>query len=208
LSDFFDIHNSVGILREMHRFLKCKFFCPAMKSRKIFPKIFLFFIAAWRKSDWFFQGKYDIFLQSFGGILLRGIRAERKMQLSKYNFKTDIIQRYIAQFKTNEVIFWENDPAFHFYIILEGSVEIRRMKKDGNVMPIATLKAGEFFGEMSLLNQLPRTGTAIAKEKTKLLVMTQEQLNQMLADDPKFAMKMIKMLCERLKKLGDVLVQI
>ena len=127
---------------------------------------------------------------------------------NKFNFKEESVKQFSLTFKTNEVIFWENDPAHQFYVILEGSVEIRRRRENGNVIHLATLKAGEFFGEMSILNQIPRTGTAVAMEKTKLLVIPQEQLLQLLNEDTRFALKMIKMLCERLNKLGDTLVQI
>lgn len=130
------------------------------------------------------------------------------MPFSKSFLKNPNLKPYMAEFKPTEVVFWEGDHANHFYIILEGVIEIRRQKPDGNPMVLAALRPGEFFGEMSLLNNLARTGTAVAKEKSKVLVLTQEQLLAVIGEDSQFALKMIKMLCERLKNLGDAFVQI
>ena len=114
----------------------------------------------------------------------------------------------IAEYKSQEVIFWEGDPATNFYIILDGKVQILRTKPDGGHILIATLGQGEFFGEMALLQDSPRTGSAIAYFKTKLLVLSENQLAMLIAADAWFGLKMIKVLSERLKRMGDTLVQI
>ncbi len=120
-----------------------------------------------------------------------------------------LVERFSVTYKRDEVIFWEGDAANYFYVVLEGSVEIVRRRADGTSMHLGLCKAGDFFGEMALLNAQPRTGTAVAAERnTRLLAMSQDQLLQLLADNSSFALKMIKVLCARLKNLGDHLVQV
>jgi CRP-like cAMP-binding protein len=117
-------------------------------------------------------------------------------------------QKFIVDYKTDEAVFWEGDIAQYFYVILHGKVEIRRTKADGNPLSLAYLEKGQFFGEMALLNRMPRTASAIARTKTKLLVLTEEQLLAIIKIDSHFALKMIRMLCDRLKNLDDVLVKV
>ncbi len=117
-------------------------------------------------------------------------------------------QSFIRKFKTNEVIFWEGDAADLFYIVLDGHVQIKRSRPNGNSLILASLGPGQFFGEMALMSNSPRTATAFALEPTSLLGMTQKQFLEMLQDNNVFALKMIRTLCERLKTLGDQLVHV
>lgn len=124
------------------------------------------------------------------------------------SFSPEIVRQFSVKYKPTEVIFWEGDSAQYFYIILQGDVEIQRRKPDGGHVVLAGLKKGDFFGEMALMTSLPRSATAVAKSPSQLLAMDRTQLQKVLAGNPGFAMKMIQILCERLKGLGDALVQI
>ncbi|HNV70486.1 MAG TPA: cyclic nucleotide-binding domain-containing protein [Candidatus Ozemobacteraceae bacterium] len=117
-------------------------------------------------------------------------------------------QDFIKKYKTNEVIFWEGDAADLFFIVLEGRVQIKRSRPNGNSLILASLGPGQFFGEMALMSNSPRTATAFAEEQTSLLGMNQKQFLDMLQDNNQFALKMIRTLCERLKVLGDQLVHV
>ena len=123
----------------------------------------------------------------------------------RFEFDRLLEEKYSVIYKATEVVFWEGDEAKYFYVILEGLVEVRKRLEDGNNFSLSVLKPGDFFGEMALLNDLPRSGTAVAKERTKLLAFSQAQLESVLVANPKFAMKMIRVLCERVRKLSDIL---
>lgn len=73
------------------------------------------------------------------------------------------------QFMTGEVIFDEGEEGQAIYIIEEGEVTIGRKSVEA-IGQIATLKAGDFFGEMALLDNLPRAAQARACAPAKLLV--------------------------------------
>jgi CRP-like cAMP-binding protein len=92
------------------------------------------------------------------------------------------------------------------YIILEGSVEIS-LSDGKNTVTVATLKKGDFFGEISLFNQSPRSAHVIALDDVNLAYIdNQEQLNAFLLVNPAFAAKMVRILAARLAKTDEILI--
>ncbi len=72
-------------------------------------------------------------------------------------------------FAADEIIIREGDPSGPMYIIKSGHCRVYRKKKNGTVINLAYLRAGEFFGELSLLQGAPRSATIQATSDTKLL---------------------------------------
>src|SRR5947209_18366944 len=68
-------------------------------------------------------------------------------------------------FRSGEVIFHRDDPGQVLYMIKEGKVKICIISPDGQEISLAVLGKGEYFGEFSLLDGLPRSADAIALEK-------------------------------------------
>jgi len=65
-------------------------------------------------------------------------------------------------YKADENIFWEGEPGVGIYIIQEGAVRIYKTLPDGSDKELAILKNGDFFGEMALLDESPRSASAVA----------------------------------------------
>jgi cAMP-dependent protein kinase regulator len=106
-------------------------------------------------------------------------------------------------FDAGEVIIREGDPGLGFYLLLEGSAEVR---KGGKV--VAELNQGDYFGEMALLlENTPRTADVVATSKAKCLVITQWDLRALLSTHPDIGMKIMNELASRLsgteKALAD-----
>lgn len=106
-------------------------------------------------------------------------------------------------FDVGEVIIREGDPGLGFYLLLEGSAEVR---KGGKV--VAELNQGDYFGEMALLlENTPRTADVVATSKAKCLVITQWDLRALLSTHPDIGMKIMNELASRLsgteKALAD-----
>lgn len=100
-----------------------------------------------------------------------------------------------------EVIVRQGDDSVDMYVIQSGLVEISRgTGPDRTVM--ATLGNGDFFGEMSLLESLPREADATAVTQTALLVITQGGLLVRLRRDPTFAIEMLHRLSGRVRSLN------
>lgn len=87
----------------------------------------------------------------------------------------------------------ENTPADKAYIIIEGTMEVRRQKQ-----PIAELEAGDVIGEMALVNGKLRNATVVAKTQVKALHLTDSDVAELLDHDPDFASKLQQKATERL----------
>ena len=80
-----------------------------------------------------------------------------------------------------------------FFVLLEGDAEV---KKDGR--RINTLKGGDFFGEIALVSDVPRTATVIASSPVRALVITDRSFKRLLRDTPQIQEKVLSALAERL----------
>lgn len=79
-----------------------------------------------------------------------------------------------------------------FYIVAEGSVAIVQDLEDGQQRLLATRTAGEYFGELSLLDDTPRVATCITNTDTRVLEVTEEAFNTVLRDNPKVAYSIVR----------------
>jgi cAMP-dependent protein kinase regulator len=83
-------------------------------------------------------------------------------------------------FEPGETIVEEGQPGNSMFAIVEGSVEVLRTLKSGRRRMVAYLGEGDFFGEMSLLSDVPRLATVRAFERTAVLELTRERLERIL----------------------------
>ena len=77
-------------------------------------------------------------------------------------------------------IFQEGDKGDKFYLIIDGAVRISRMVPGMGEEALAVLGAGEVFGEMSLLDESPRSADARVHERCRMLVITKEAFDDLL----------------------------
>jgi CRP-like cAMP-binding protein len=87
------------------------------------------------------------------------------------------------RFRRNEVIFHQGDPGDSLHIVDEGSVKIILPSPDGEEAIIATLREGDFFGELALLDGAPRSATAVALETTTTLALPRDAFMELLDQD-------------------------
>ncbi len=92
----------------------------------------------------------------------------------------------------------EGDAGDDMFIVQSGQVRISKRQANGEVV-LATLNKGDFFGEMSLLESLPREATAKAVGEVRLLVLSRGALLFRLRRDPTFALEMLNHLSSRLR---------
>ena len=115
--------------------------------------------------------------------------------------------RFGREFRAGDVLFREGEKGEEMYVVQSGLVQV--LKKVGNdeERPLATLGRGEFLGEMAILNNKPRTATAVVLEDARCLVIDGKTLEAMIAKSPEIAMRLIKKLAGRLDS-ADELIQI
>ncbi len=95
---------------------------------------------------------------------------------------------YRRTYAASEVVFKQGDPGVGMYIIAEGEVQIRS-EPGGQVL--TTLKQGAFFGEIALLNEIPRSASAVATVPSVLWGFFQPELMDLLERRPSLGIKIL-----------------
>ena len=109
----------------------------------------------------------------------------------------DVLERFAREFPAGAVLFEEGQAGDFMYVVQSGDVEIRRQV--GEIARVlAVLAAGEFFGEMAILNGRPRSATAVVRTAARLVVIDGTTFEAMLRARPEIALRMIKALATRL----------
>ena len=113
-----------------------------------------------------------------------------------------LFQRFGKTFPSGTVLFREGEPGREMYVVQSGRVNVS--KKVGEVEKIlASLGAGEFLGEMSILNNKPRSATATCAEDARLLVIDAKTFEAMIRGNAEIAVRMIKKLADRLAAANE-----
>jgi len=102
------------------------------------------------------------------------------------------------KYEKSRAICMEGTFGQEMYIVLKGSVDVLI----GGVS-LANLKAGSFFGEMSLLTDLPRSATVKTAEETYLLILTKSNFANVIKEEPLLAFKIMQVMAERIRKLNN-----
>jgi CRP/FNR family transcriptional regulator, cyclic AMP receptor protein len=111
----------------------------------------------------------------------------------------------VQKFSHGEIIFREGDSSSEMFVVRSGQVEISK-SVGGHSLRLATLDRGSFFGEMSLLEGLPRSATAHAIGDVSLLVLRPGSLLLQIRRDPTFAFELLQQLSGRIRDLDEKLV--
>jgi len=109
-------------------------------------------------------------------------------------------QLQVIKYPAHGVIFWMEEPGDQLYIIDKGEVRISRTTREGKEFTMAILREGAFFGELSLLDGGPHTGTARAITETTLLTIDQAQFYSFLDKHPPFSRALLATLVDNLRK--------
>jgi len=107
-----------------------------------------------------------------------------------------------VRFPAGEFIFREGDGGDVMFIVQGGEVEIFK-EVHGREVRLALLEEGDFFGEMALLEGVPRTASARAVTDCLLLRIDGSTFDQMIHSNPEIPVRMLRKLSQRLRQLGD-----
>ena len=103
----------------------------------------------------------------------------------------------VRSYRKDTMIFSESQSGSDMFIIQDGVVSISKVV-DGNEVTLAMLKRGDMFGEMALLENKPRSASAIAHEDCRLMVVNRQNFDQMVGTQPQLISRLTTMLSERL----------
>ena len=102
------------------------------------------------------------------------------------------------EFKAGQRIFAEGDPADYCYQVFWGQVQIV-LTSSGSVEPLATIGPGEVFGEMGIIDDGPRSATAVALKDTMCVAYTASSILEQIERDPSTTVEIMKTLIRRLR---------
>lgn len=107
------------------------------------------------------------------------------------------------RFRRGEVIFHMGDPGDALFIVASGAVKIMLPSETGEEAILATLRAGDVFGELALLDGAPRSATATALEPTETLVLPRDRFRELLATEPAIRDALLASLAAELRRLTN-----
>ncbi|MZG54601.1 MAG: cyclic nucleotide-binding domain-containing protein [Nitrospinae bacterium] len=102
-------------------------------------------------------------------------------------------------YKKGEEIIKEGMLSDCAYIIESGRVEVSKKKPNGEKQSIGILKENDIFGEMGLIDGLPRSASVVALEDCSISIMTQEAFNSLAQHNAQALMPILKVLAKRLR---------
>jgi CRP-like cAMP-binding protein len=111
---------------------------------------------------------------------------------------------FTVEFRAGEYVFREGELGTEMYIVHEGTVEIAK-EVGAEAKALAMLEKGDFFGEMAILEDLPRAASAKASTDVKLLMINGSTFDQMLRTNPEIAVRMMRKLSRRLRETDRML---
>lgn len=111
---------------------------------------------------------------------------------------------FMVDFKAGDLIYEEGDLGIEMFIVHEGKVALSKQFRDQD-QRLALLEKGDFFGEVSLLEDVPRTDTARAVTDGRLLPLNGSTFDSMLRKNPEIAVRMMRQLSRRLRHTDQML---
>ncbi|MBI3909613.1 MAG: Crp/Fnr family transcriptional regulator [Armatimonadetes bacterium] len=114
-------------------------------------------------------------------------------------------QARLRRYREQDTVFHRDDPGVALYVILSGKVKIHSEAPDGADLIIAVLSAGEFFGELAVIDGDERSASATTLEPTELLMLTREDLHTIIRRHPQIGLNLLVTLAGRLRRTTEAL---
>lgn len=126
-----------------------------------------------------------------------------KLITDEARFEHEMIQDY----ESGDCIFEEGDVGRDLYIVQSGEVKILK-KIQSEMVELAKFNKGDFFGDMALLQSVPRYAGAFASGETRLLILKPAGFLLKIRRDPTFAFEMLQQLSLRVKVSNERVLEI
>lgn len=111
------------------------------------------------------------------------------------------------EFERGQIIFRENAPAERFFIVIDGMVEVFKDYASPSPDLLAVHGQGHLFGEMALIDDLPRSATVVAKTDTRVLYLFRGEFDRVLRENPPVALSILRSLSAMVRKSNESFVE-
>lgn len=106
-------------------------------------------------------------------------------------------------FTDGQVIIKEGDAGNTFFQLLEGNVSVYKSYGQSDEVVVATLGAGQYFGEMAVIENYPRSSTIVAEGDVKVIEIPAEDMNGYITENPDKILEIMKLLGSRIKTMTE-----
>jgi CRP-like cAMP-binding protein len=120
--------------------------------------------------------------------------------LSEKNLAEISEQLKYVKYSPSTIVCQIDDPGDQMFIVISGKVDVCIHDIDGDKTPVATLKAGDFFGEMALMTGEPRTATVRTTEESEMLILHKNEFDKIVERFPLIQMQISTIMSKRLRK--------
>lgn len=124
--------------------------------------------------------------------LLRDVDSNTRVFLEK--------KMRVTQFVKNSLIMMDGDNSHELLFLLKGKLNIVTTTSDGRIIPLASLLPGTYFGELSVIDQKPRTATVIASEPSSVAILLRKDALQLMQMSPVIALRMMENMADMIRK--------
>lgn len=127
--------------------------------------------------------------------------------------EVESLTRYMRAYKLDqgETLFREGDKGTFMCFLVEGKVDVLKGEDKASAKKVTTVRAGRTIGEMAILDALPHSATGIAAEPVRLVMLTKQGLDNLMAEHPQLANRLLweiaKLLSLRLRQTTGTLAQ-
>ena len=108
---------------------------------------------------------------------------------------------YLKEYRRGEIIFFENDSEKKLYLLVDGQVKLSMLSSEGREKVMTILQGGDIFGEISLFDHDPHPLTAEVLEKARLMILDWNDLEEIIMEQPRLALKIIEALSKKTRLL-------
>lgn len=113
----------------------------------------------------------------------------------------------IKRFSDGDVIFEDGSEGGELFLLLTGSVKVSKLKRSGEEIILGTIKAGDCFGELSMVDRQSRSARIVAKGKCQAVVLPKNKFDYIYRRSPVFAVNVLQTVVRRLRSANQIYLQ-
>ena len=126
--------------------------------------------------------------------LFSGLSAEALAEIEQHSS--------VKSFRKNAIIISQDDESYSLYVILSGRVKVFVSGEDGREAVLNYQGAGDYFGDLALIDKQPRVASVMATEASKFMIISREDFLTCLSRNPEIAINLIKPMTSRMRMLA------
>ena len=108
----------------------------------------------------------------------------------------------VKSYKKNVIVINQDDETYSLYVILSGSVKVFVSGEDGREVVLNHQQAGDYFGDLALIDKQPRVASVMTTEPSKFMIISREDFLTCLSKNPEIAINLIKPMTSRMRMLA------